>query len=161
MVQSSRTRGLYVFLKCIVFIIFLVPGVALAQNSVSQSHISIVKIPSLQLQRVRGDEVYFDSKTLSANSTICLGTSGQTIPFRIVALSESALNEIPYDTFVSENGEFHKLHQTQDNRSPVFRAASSDHCDAKTLIFKMNQELSNEDTSTQTVDKITVMFIIE
>ena len=135
------------------------------------SHIGITKLASLQVTSLDTAELYSDSRTDNMQTSTCLRTGGEPVPYRVRAnslngksnfkvASDTGSDEISYNvTWSQPNG-----NQQLSNSGDLTAAQNSEarnNCDYHTLSVEMDDRSFASATNATYTDALQVIFVIE
>ncbi len=137
------------------------PQAVLSQTAEARATISLVKLPSLQLVSFDRDILYYDELSNTGQLSLCFGTAGQAIPFRL--LSENARNSarFSFQTFWTVSGKRYRLNSDLSRTTPVISALSGDKCQMSTVTLVPDKHQYTFNDESRINERLTLTFVIE
>lgn len=145
--------------------------VAIAEAGQATSMISIVKTAAIADVQLSTENLYLDSDQRAPGSRLCLGTSAQSVPYRIAADSQNGVSEfmlvnasgnsrIPYDVIWSDGKESHRFLSSQYSKTPVINSRPVDHC-ANAVSVVLNENANARENRGVHFDKLVFTIVVE
>ncbi len=171
MTQQNRltTTIIAMAMLSLVFLI-LIPTNEL-QAAVASARVAITKIASLTVEKMDTDHLYQLEGESRMNSTACLRAGGESMPFRISAISlansesfavksSRSGEQVPYQVVWSASDASYTL-QSQQDITEVLQVATIGSCEYNSLSVEIDDALYSVASNDSYTDTLSIIFVIE